>query len=288
MSDTELHGPIDFVLMEFPDQDPSGEAAAALADLVEAGTIRLYDILAVRKDADGVISGFEVSDLGDGSMAFSSFAGARSGLLGDDDVAVLREWGFFGKRAILAHGVQLRDEEMERISRDGTRIVHCPSANLKLGSGIADVQQLDDRGVALALGADGAPCNNNMDPWIELRRAALLAKAKSSTTALPARRALRLATIDGAVALGLDHQVGSLEVGKRADVVVVRLDGVHAEPGGDVFSKLVYACTSRDVEHVMIDGELVVKGGEHTRLDVARVKAQAREQARKVIARSGV
>ncbi|MCA9589351.1 MAG: amidohydrolase family protein [Myxococcales bacterium] len=208
--------------------------------------------------------------------------------LGDDDVAVLREWGFFGKRAILAHGVQLRDEEMERISRDGTRIVHCPSANLKLGSGIADVQQLDDRGVALALGADGAPCNNNMDPWIELRRAALLAKAKSSTTALPARRALRLATIDGAVALGLDHQVGSLEVGKRADVVVVRLDGVHAEPGGDVFSKLVYACTSRDVEHVMIDGELVVKGGEHTRLDVARVKAQAREQARKVIARSGV
>ena len=87
MSDTELHGPIDFVLMEFPDQDPSGDAAAALADLVEAGTIRLYDILAVRKDADGVISGFEVSDLGDGSMAFSSFAGARSGLLGDDDVA---------------------------------------------------------------------------------------------------------------------------------------------------------------------------------------------------------
>lgn len=208
--------------------------------------------------------------------------------LGDDDVAVLRKWGMTGKRAILAHGVQLRDDEIERIARDGTRIVHCPSANLKLGSGIAPLQQLDDRGVSLALGADGAPCNNNMDPWTELRRAALLAKVKSSTTAIPARRALRLATIDGAVALGLDAEIGSLEVGKRADLAVVRLDGVHAEPGGDVFSKLVYACTSRDVTHVLVDGAMVVKDGEHTRLDTARVRAQAREHARKVVSRAGL
>lgn len=208
--------------------------------------------------------------------------------LGDDDVAVLRKWGMSGKRAILAHGVQLRDDEIERIARDGTRIVHCPSANLKLGSGIAPLQLLDDRGVSLALGADGAPCNNNMDPWIELRRAALLAKIKSSTTAIPARRALRLATIDGAVALGLDAEIGSLEVGKRADLAVVRLDGVHAEPGGDVFSKLVYACTSRDVTHVLVDGAMVVKDGEHTRLDTTRVRAQAREHARKVVSRAGL
>lgn len=87
MSQPDIHGPIDFVLLEFPDQDPTGEAAAALADLVEAGTIRLYDILAVRKAADGAISGFEVSDLGGEGTAFSSFAGARSGLLGDVEVS---------------------------------------------------------------------------------------------------------------------------------------------------------------------------------------------------------
>ena len=157
--------------------------------------------------------------------------------LGDDDVAVLRRWGLFGRRAILAHGVQLEEEEMRRIARDGTRVVHCPSANLKLGSGIARIAELDAAGVSLALGADGAPCNNNLDAWTELRHAALLAKVRTGVTSLPARRALRLATIDGARALGLDAITGSIEPGKRADLAVVRLDGAHVEPGGDVFSQ---------------------------------------------------
>ncbi|HEY6463962.1 MAG TPA: amidohydrolase family protein, partial [Polyangiaceae bacterium] len=206
--------------------------------------------------------------------------------MGDDDVAVLRRWGVHGPRAVLAHGVQLTDDEARRIAADGTRVVHCPSANLKLGSGIARVAELDALGVQLALGADGAPCNNNLDAWTELRHAALLAKVRTGVTALPARRALRLATIDGARALGLDALVGSLEVGKRADLAVVRLDGVHAEPGGDVFSRLVYACTSSDVRHVMVDGELVVRDREHRRLDVERVTARAREQAKKLVARA--
>ena len=107
----------------------------------------------------------------------------------------------------------------------GTRVVHCPSANLKLGSGIARVAELDGLGVQLALGADGAPCNNNLDAWTELRHAALLAKIRTGVTTLPAARALRLATIDGARALGLDALVGSIEPGKRADLAVVRLDG---------------------------------------------------------------
>ena len=199
--------------------------------------------------------------------------------LGDDDVAVLRKWGFKGKRALLAHGVQLTDAEAARIAKDGTRIVHCPSANLKLGSGIARVNDLLGHGVQMALGADGAPCNNNLDPWTELRHAALLAKITSGTTSLPAPRAFRLATIDGARALGIDREVGSIEKGKRADLVVVRLDGPHVEPGGDVFSRLVYAVTARDVVHVMIDGEHVVKNGAHERLDRAGVVAGARAQA---------
>ena len=96
----------------------------------------------------------------------------------------------------------------------------------------------------------------------------------------------RLATIDGARALSLDAQTGSLEVGKRADVVVVRIDGVHAEPGGDVFSRLVYACGARDVRHVFVDGEHVVREGEHTRFDAREVTARARENAAKLRGRA--
>lgn len=202
--------------------------------------------------------------------------------LGDDDVALLRKWGFKGKNAVLAHGVQLTDDEAKLIAKDGTSVTHCPSANLKLGSGIARVSDLLAHGVKVALGADGAPCNNNLDPWTELRHAALLAKIRSGTTSLPAPRAFRLATIDGARALGIDGEVGSLEKGKRADVVVVRTDGPHVEPGGDVFSRLVYAVTARDVEHVLIDGEAVVKDAVHQRLDREAVLATARIQADKL------
>jgi 5-methylthioadenosine/S-adenosylhomocysteine deaminase len=231
---------------------------------------------------------------GDGSLVHThaaEHAAEREAVrkaLGDEDVAVLREWGVRGPRAILAHGVQLRDEEAKVIARDGTRIVHCPSANLKLGSGIARVAELDALGVQLALGADGAPCNNNMDPWTELRHAALLAKVRTGVTSLPAERALRLATIDGARALSLDAVTGSLEVGKRGDLLVVRLDGAHAEPGGDVFSRLVYACGARDVVDVFIDGEPVVRDGESTRFDAGEVTARARRQAAKVRARAGM
>jgi cytosine/adenosine deaminase-related metal-dependent hydrolase len=208
--------------------------------------------------------------------------------LGDDDVAILRRWDLFGPRAVLAHGVQLTDDEARDVARDGTRIVHCPSANLKLGSGILGLARLDELGVVLGLGADGAPCNNNLDPWMELRHAALLAKWRTGTTAVPARRALRLATIDGARALGLDGVTGSLEPGKKADFAVVRLDGAHAEPGGDVFSRLVYACAARDVRHVAVDGALVVENGEHRRLDLAEVVARARREAKRVRGRAGV
>ena len=206
--------------------------------------------------------------------------------LGAEDVAVLRGWGVTGPRAVLAHGVQLTVEEAKELAREGTRVVHCPSANLKLGSGIARVAELDALGVQLALGADGAPCNNNMDPWTELRHAALLAKARTGVTTLPARRALRLATIDGARALSLEGVTGSLELGKRADLVVVRIDGAHAEPGGDVFSRLVYACGARDVVHVFADGEHLVRDGESTLFDAGRVTATAREQAAKVRGRA--
>jgi cytosine/adenosine deaminase-related metal-dependent hydrolase len=207
---------------------------------------------------------------------------------GDDDVAMLRAWGFAGPTTVLAHGVQLRDEEAHRIAGEGTRIVHCPSANLKLGSGIARIEVLDTLGVRLALGSDGAACNNTMDPWVELRHAALLAKSRGTATALPARRAFTLATLDGARALGVDDRLGTLEPGKLADIVVVRIDGPHAEPGGDPYSRLVYACGARDVTHVMIDGRTVVRDGVHALLDRDEVIAAARTEARRVAKRAKI
>jgi 5-methylthioadenosine/S-adenosylhomocysteine deaminase len=216
--------------------------------------------------------------------------------LGANDVAVLRSWGLSGPRAVLAHGVQLTKAEATAIAEEGTGIVHFPSANLKLGSGIAAIAALDALGVRLALGADGAPCNNNLDPWMEMRHAALLSSVRSKVGALTAERVLRLATIDGARALGLDAITGSLERGKRADLAVVRLDGVHAQPAAargstetrGVFGRLVYACKSTDVDHVMVDGALLVHKGELVRVDGPEVAARAREQGDRLRQRAGL
>lgn len=209
-------------------------------------------------------------------------------LLGDTDVKVLARWGVQGPRAVLAHGVQLDDEEAREVAAAGTRVVHCPSANLKLGSGIARIDALRRAGVVVGLGADGAPCNNNLDAFAEMRHMALLAKVRSGTSTLPAREALRIATIEGAKVLGIDDRVGSLELGKEADLAVVDLGGPHAEPGGDVFGRLVYACKSSDVRHVVVAGQLLVRDREPTRVDVEEVVARARTEARHAAARAGI
>lgn len=208
--------------------------------------------------------------------------------LGADDVEVLRRWGFYGPRASIAHGVQLTAAQMRRLARDETSVVHCPSANLKLGSGIAAVAKMRACGLTVGLGADGAPCNNNLDPWLEMRHAALLSSSLAGPGALPARDVLRLATIDGARVLGLAHQIGSLELGKSADVVVVGTRGPHSAPAPDPVSTLVYATQSRDVEHVFVGGRAIVERGELATLDVDRVVRVAREQAARLARRAKV
>ncbi len=207
---------------------------------------------------------------------------------GRDDVDVLAAWGLTGPRAILAHCVQLTPEQRRAVASAGTRVAHCPSANLKLGSGIAKVHAMRRAGIVVGLGADGAPCNNNLDALVELRHAALLAKVRSGTTTLPAPEALRMATIDGARALGIDAITGSLEAGKRADLAVVDVSRAHCEPGGDVVTRVVYAAQSRDVRHVLIDGRIVVRHREVTTLDEDRVLSVARAQAPRVASRAAI
>jgi cytosine/adenosine deaminase-related metal-dependent hydrolase len=209
--------------------------------------------------------------------------------LGKDDVDALAAWGIAGENVVLAHGVQLGASQMKRMAARGTRVAHCPSANLKLASGIADVVAMREAGIVVGLGADGAPCNNRMDPLTELRQAALLAKVRQGdASALSAADALAMLTIDGARALGIDRDVGSIEAGKKADLAVVRLDGVHEEPGGDAISRIVYAATAADVTNVVIDGRPVVGRGGLLTMDETAVVEDARREAGRVTKRAAI
>ena len=147
------------------------------------------------------------------------------------------------------------------MARAGTHVAHCPSSNLKLASGVARVPELLRRGVNVAIGADGAPCNNNLDAFVEMRLAGLIQKPVHGPTAMPAQTVFEMATVRGAQAMGLADQIGSLEVGKKADVVVVDPGGWHTTPSVAPYSQLVYAHHGADVTDVFVDGIQCVRRG---------------------------
>src|SRR6267378_4516218 len=173
---------------------------------------------------------------------------------GRRNVVYLDSLGISGAHVLLAHCIHLDTVELETLARTKTNVAHCPSSNLKLGSGLARIAEMLARTIPVSLGADGAACNNRLDMFTEMRTTALLQKLAHGPEALPAARVLRMATIDGAQALGLEKEIGSLEVGKRADVIVVKLDQLHSSPQRDVISTLVYSAVSSDVRTTMIDG----------------------------------
>ena len=183
------------------------------------------------------------------------------------NITYLDSLGLTGRHVALAHCVHLSDEEIGILKSSQTNVAHCPSSNLKLGSGIAPVVKLLEQGVSVSLGADGAACNNRLDMFTEMRTAALLQKAQHGPEVIPANRVLRMATIDGARALGLEAGIGSIEVGKRADLAVVRLNRLHSTPVEDVVSALVYSAQPDDVDTVLIDGELVLRDQQLVTID---------------------
>ncbi len=189
---------------------------------------------------------------------------------------------------VLAHCIHLDNAEMETLARTSTNVAHCPSSNLKLGSGIARITEMLVRGLSVSLGADGAACNNRLDMFTEMRTAALLQKALHGPEVLPAARALRMATIDGARALGLDKEIGSLEIGKRADVIVVDLSRPHSSPQRDVVSALVYSAQAPDVRTVMIDGQIVMRDRELLTLSEDTVIEEANREAGALAERAGI
>jgi 5-methylthioadenosine/S-adenosylhomocysteine deaminase len=210
------------------------------------------------------------------------------GETGRRNVAYLDSLGISGAHVMLAHCVHLDTEEMETLARTKTNVSHCPSSNLKLGSGLARVAEMLARRIPVSLGADGAACNNRLDMFTEMRTAALLQKLAHGPEVLPAGRVLRMATIDGARSLGLEKEIGSIEAGKRADLIVVNLDELHSTPRRDIVSALVYSAVASDVRATVIDGKVLMRDGELLTMNEASVIEEANREASALAKRAGL
>ncbi|MGI8836557.1 MAG: 5'-deoxyadenosine deaminase [Pyrinomonadaceae bacterium] len=205
------------------------------------------------------------------------------------NVAYLYSLGLTGSHVVLAHCVHLDETELEILAQTKTNVAHCPSSNLKLGSGIAPVTKMLDRGISVSLGADGAACNNRLDMFTEMRTMALLQKALHGPEAISASQALRMATIAGAQALGLGNEIGSLEIGKRADVIVVALNHLHSIPRSrQLASSLVYSAQTNDVKDVVINGAVVLRERKFTTSNEETILVDAVSEQKALVQRAGI
>ncbi|MFC7440408.1 5'-deoxyadenosine deaminase [Laceyella putida] len=203
------------------------------------------------------------------------------------NVVYLDHIGLANERLILAHCVWLNDEEKEIIRKRKVKVSHCPGSNLKLASGIADVPDLLDKQISVSLGADGAACNNNLDMFNEMKLAAVLHKPTHGPTAMKARKIFEMATIGGARAVGLEDQIGSLEVGKKADLAILNLNKFHAFPSAEVdpVSRIVYSASKTDVETTIINGKIVMENRIMKTIDEEIVLKEANRSIKRLLKR---
>jgi len=209
-------------------------------------------------------------------------------LTGRRNIEYFDDIGLTSHRLCLAHCVWVNDRERALLAEHDVKVLHCPGSNFKLGSGMAPVPELRRMGVCVSLGADGAACNNRLDMFEEMRLAAVMQAVRLGPGALPARDVVWMATRGGARALGLDAQIGSIEVGKRADVIVVDTTQPHTAPGPDPYSTLTYASRGTDVRHTLVDGEILVRDFRPTRYDPVQIAADARREAQALAVRAGI
>lgn len=209
-------------------------------------------------------------------------------LTGRGNIEAFHHYGLLHEGLCVAHCVWTSARERRLLRDTQARVLHCPTSNLKLGSGIAPVWMMHQSGISVSLGADGAPCNNNLDMFREMRLAALLQKSIHGPEAMPAATVLWMATAGGARALGLEREIGSLEEGKRADLIIVDLRKLHSVPEADPVSTLVYAGKSTDVETVIVDGRILMRNRELLTLDGERGLREADRQFRRLAARAGI
>ena len=198
-------------------------------------------------------------------------------------IARLNKLGLLNSSLLAVHAVHLNDEEIAAFADAAVSVAHCPSSNLKLADGFAPVAAMQEKGINVSLGTDGAASNNVLDILGEMRTAALIGKAVADNPeAVSAVTALRMATIDGACALGLGDSVGSLEAGKWADLTCIDLNRLHSQPVYNVLSQLVYATNSEQVSDVWIAGRHLVDGGQLAHIDEDDVLMRAAEWCQKI------
>ncbi|MFC2029610.1 amidohydrolase family protein [Chloroflexota bacterium] len=219
----------------------------------------------------------------------------------EEDIAYARAQGFrsptdfaqahglLGPRSVLAHFVWSDEEDWQIIAQAGTHITHNPASNGKTASGIAPIRGMLEAGVNVSIGCDGGPSNNTYDMIRDLRMVSYLANLREGDpTVVPAETLLEMATINGARALGWEDQLGSIEPGKKADFIVLNMDAPHLTPAWDPVSTIVYAAHGSDVDTVVVDGEIVMKGREVLTLDEKEIMADIRSRHRAVAARAGL
>jgi cytosine/adenosine deaminase-related metal-dependent hydrolase len=186
----------------------------------------------------------------------------------------------------LAHCIWLNEREIDALKQHHAKVLHCPSSNLKLGSGVAKIPALIARGITVSLGADGAPCNNTLDMFHEMRLAALIQKPVHGPAAMGAQSVFEMATLGGAATLGMDSEVGSIEPGKKADLVLIDLDRpwnpLANSTANDVYSAIVYSCSPENVHSVMVDGRWLYRNRVYASLDQSKVVQTARNELRKL------
>jgi len=205
---------------------------------------------------------------------------------GADNIEFFEKLGILRANTCLAHCIWISETEIALLREREARVLHCPTSNLKLGSGIAPVPGLLSRGISVSLGADGAPCNNTLDMFQEMRHAALIQKPVHGAQSMPAAAVFELATRGGAHALGLAAETGSLEPGKKADVVLLDLGRLwNPADESNPYSAIVYSCTPENVRYVMIDGAWVYRDGSHTTLRPGAVAAGAKKELRLLLDR---
>lgn len=209
-------------------------------------------------------------------------------MTGMRNIVYLDHIGLANERLILAHCIWLDEEERRILRERGVHVSHCPGSNLKLSSGIADTTGLIHEHVSVSLGADGAPCNNNLDMFNEMRLAALIQKPIHGPTAMDAKSVFRMATIGGAKAVGMENEIGSIEVGKKADLAILNLYNFHTFPSFDVdpISRIVYSATRADVESTIVNGKILMDRGILKTVDKDTVLRESDQSIKRLLART--
>jgi 5-methylthioadenosine/S-adenosylhomocysteine deaminase len=206
-----------------------------------------------------------------------------------NNVEFLNHLGVLSKKSVLAHCIHLNENEIRIMKKTQANISHCPSSNLKLGSGVADVPRYISEGISVSLGSDGAPCNNNLNMFQEMRLAGLLQKPIHEPTSMPVKTIFEMATINGAKALGLEEEIGSIEVGKKADLIFLDLrsfwNPLQLDHTQELYSTLIYSANPSNVDSVMIDGEWIYENKKFVKLDIEEIYPKAKSELKKLLKR---